>query len=117
MRPRSSIQAVMLYNVRDTEGEWIPQKYEVHSWVMLMPGKQGGHARDAKKHKNSSVDGDYKARILQFRVKPGSSVVSEVRVQHAYMMRQLDLNPALHVAQCGCNCKYYVIPTRSVIQC
>jgi len=115
MRPRSSIQVVMLYNVRDFEGEWIPQKYEIHSWVMLMLGKQGGHARDAKKYK-SSVDSDYKAQIIQFHVKPGSSVVTEVRVQHAYMMRQLDLNLAIHVAQCGCNYEYSLILNVSAIQ-
>lgn len=105
----------MLYNVRDSKGEWIPQRYEIYSWVMLMPGKQGGHAQDAKRYKSSNVDGDYKARILEFRVKLGSSVVSEVRVQHAYMKRQLDLNPVVPVAQCGCNCKYFLIPFTSAL--
>ena len=84
---------------------------------MLILEKHGGHARDAKKHKNSSVDGDYKARILQFRVKLGLSVVTEVRVQHVYMMRQLDLNSTLRVAQCGCNCMYTWIPIVCAIQC
>ena len=104
MRPRASVQAVVLYTVRDNDGEWIPQKYDVRSWPMLMPGKYGDHARDAKNYKNSGFDGDYNAPILQFLVKPGLSAVIEVRVQHAYMMRQLDLNSTLRIAQCDCNC-------------
>ena len=52
-----------------------------------MRGKQGGHARESKKHGGNSVEGAYKARVLKFRLSPSSTVVSQVQVQHAYMYR------------------------------
>ena len=71
---------------------------------------------NAKKHQNSSVDGDYNARTLQYRVKLGLSVVTEVRVEHVHIIRQLDLGSTLRVAQCDCNCHYSLILTVCAIQ-
>lgn len=82
------------------DGNLIPTKVSVNSWIKLQAGKRGGHAIDAKKH---SSEGGYKARILKFRWKEGSSIAAEVLVQHVYMRRQLDLDPA--VQHGGCNCK------------
>lgn len=89
MRSRSRIQAVLLDLIGEEEGGCVPTRVEVNSWVSLMPGKRGGHAKDARKHGGSNVEGSYKARVLQFRLNVGSTVVEEIRVQHAYMHRQL----------------------------
>lgn len=99
MRPRSSVQAVLLFNEQDGDGNWVPRKYELGSWVTLRPAKRGGHGKD-----RSSAEGDYKAKILQFRMSAQS--VSEVRVQHAYQYRQLDLNPEVPISMFGANCKF-----------
>jgi len=107
MRPRTQIESVILHTEQDQNGEYIPLKLGIHSWITLMPGKKGGHARDAKKHGGSSIEGAYKAQILKFRVQPGSKVVSQVPVQHAYMYRQLQLDPAVPIAMSGCNCKSF----------
>jgi hypothetical protein len=84
MRSRSAVQSVILYNNRDAKNEWIPTKVEVNSWIVLMPGKVRGHAKDSKKHGGDSMDGCYKAKVLQFQLNDGSNVVLAVRVQHAY---------------------------------
>jgi len=52
-----------------------------------------------------SIEGSYKARILQFRMSPGYKAISAVWMQHAYMRRQLDLDPAIHIQQAASNCK------------
>jgi len=78
MRPRSFVQSVVLNHLQDKDGEYIPTKIEVNSWVALEPEKRGGHAREAKKH------GDYKAKVLKFKVYPDSSTIQAILVQHAY---------------------------------
>lgn len=103
MRPRSEIQSAILYNMIDSHGNWVPMKVEVNSWVTLMPGRNGGHAKDARKHGGYNMDGSYKAKVLEFRVQATS--VAFVRVQHAYMQRQLDLNPDIPFpSTTTCNC-------------
>ena len=97
-----SIDAILTFNSKNVDGHWIPTRVGVGSWVMLQPSKHGGHAKDAKKHK---AEGGYKVRIVQFKVKKGSSVVGEVKVQHAYMQRQLNLEPS--VKNGGSNCKFF----------
>jgi len=99
MSPSNKIDAILVYNSRNPNGDWIPTRVGVGSWVMLQPGKQGGHARDAHKHRG---EGGYKVRIMKFKVQKGSSVVSSIYVQHAYMHRQLDLEPS--VQHGGANC-------------
>jgi len=106
MRPRSSVQAVILY-IEGEAGEWVPTRFEINSWVTLLPGRRGGHARDAIRHGGNSIDGAYKAKILQFRFNSNSHVVSEVKVQHAYMYRQLELDPQDPLPMGGANCKSF----------
>ena len=105
MRPRSSVQGVLLFNEQNEQGDWVPRKYEISSWVTLMPGGRGGHVRDSKKHGGNTIDGSYKARILEFKLSPDSRTISEVLVQHAYMFCQLDLNPSDPITMHGVNCK------------
>lgn len=109
MRPRNTIQAVKVHNEPDNDGNWVPLRLEVGSWVSLQPGKIGGHASDAKKHGGTSIRGSYKAKVLEFRVSHGGKSISVVRVQHAYMWRQLYLLPALpnHDAK-FLNCKFLI---------
>jgi len=106
MRPRSSVQAVLLNNFVDNEGNYVPMRVEINSWVNLMPGKIGGHAKDAAKHGGAAIEGSYKAKVLGFRVSSGMRMVSAVQVQHAYMRRQLDINPKTPVQDAACNCKF-----------
>lgn len=94
MRPRSYIQSVVLYNERDKDGDYIPLKIELNSWVALHSDELGG----------TSINGAYKARVCEFEVKGG--VVTQIRVQHAYMRRELRMHPVRHVTQSSaCNCK------------
>ena len=57
MRPCNSIQAIILSNSIDDEGEYIPLRVEKNSWVSLMPGKIGGHAKDATNHGGAGIAG------------------------------------------------------------
>jgi hypothetical protein len=104
-RPRSSIDSVILYTTQDDSGNYIPTRYLVNSWVELNPGTRGKHAKDAAKR----GQGTYKAQILQFRLSPGSTTVKKVLVQHAYMFRQLQLQPRADFLGGACNCKYLLI--------
>lgn len=108
MRPRTSVQSVLLYNSTNSDGSWVPTKVEINSWVTLTAGRNGGHAKDSKKHGgSSSMDRSYKARVVKFRLSVGSNTVSKVLVQHAYMWRQLDLDPAIPMTiPVACNCRY-----------
>lgn len=109
MRPRNTIQAVLVHNEPDNDGNWVPLRLEVGSWVSLQPGKIGGHASDAKKHGGTSIRGSYKAKVLEFRVSPAGKSISAVRVQHAYMRRQLDLLPAVPNQDAKfLNCKFLI---------
>jgi hypothetical protein len=106
MRPRSSVQGVLLFNSMDDDGNWIPTKIERGSWVSLMPGKRGEWLKDASKHGGSNVSSSYKAKVIKFRTTESS--VSFVLVQHAYMWRQLDLDPSVVISQtAACNCKHF----------
>ena len=111
MRPlRSRVQAVTLYNQVDEDGAYIPQRYDVNSWISLRLERRGEHGRDAVKHGGDSVQGSYKAQIKEFCLSPGSTTISSVRVQHAYMFRQLELDPTVQYSMSsGSNCKS--IPT------
>ena len=62
-----------------------------------------------KKYGSNSIIGAYKAHVLKFRVAPGSTSISEIKVQHAYMHRQLRLNPNAPVLESTCNCKSYTL--------
>jgi len=96
----------VIFNSRNNEGAWIPTSVRISSWVLLQPGKQGGHAKDARKHGAYVAEGAYKAKILKFKVENGSNVVSKVLVQHAYMQRQVvDLNLPKRETLGACNCK------------
>jgi len=52
----------------DNEGNYIPMRVEINSWVNLMLGKIGGHTKDATKHGGVAIGGSYKAKVLGFRV-------------------------------------------------
>ena len=65
MRPRNSIQSILVYNEPNHEGNWVSLRLEVGSWIHLQPGKIGGHACDAKKHGGTNIRGSYKTKVLQ----------------------------------------------------
>lgn len=109
MRPRNQVQSVLLYTQMTDEGDYIPRRIEINSWVALQPGKRGGHAHESKKYGSNSIIGAYKAHVLKFRVAPGSTSISEIKVQHAYMHRQLWLDPNAPVLESTCNCKSYTL--------
>jgi len=67
MRPRCSVDAIFTFNVKDKHGAWIPTRISIGSWIILQPGKQSGHTRDAIEHGGSaSFQGAYKAKVLKF---------------------------------------------------
>ena len=103
-RSRSSIDSVILYTTQDDDGNYIPTRYSVNSWVELNPGTRSKHAKDAAKHQK----GAFKAQILQFRLNTDSTIVNKVFVQHAYMFRQLELHPDSSSKGGACNCKYFM---------
>lgn len=105
----SNIQSVVLYHLTNEDGDNIPLRVEVNSWITLQPGERGGHAKDAKRHGGPSISGAYKAKILGFKAGRGASSVSRIEVQHAYMFRQLVLNPRAPVLEGACNCKHLFI--------
>ncbi|KAG0573080.1 hypothetical protein KC19_VG147200 [Ceratodon purpureus] len=106
-RPPSSIQSVILFTSKDDSDHWIPTKYEVGSWISLHPGERVLHAQESKRYGGTSLSGAYKARIVEFRVE--GLRVSQVRVQHAYMYRQLKLDPAANQIHGACN---YLYPSK-----
>jgi len=62
-------------------------------------------ARDAANNGGiAGFRGVYKAKVLKSCVATGSIVISEALVQHAYMHRQLRLQPS-EASQARCNCK------------
>lgn len=96
MRPWSYIQSVVLYNERDEDGDYIPLKIELNSWVALHSDEPGG----------TSINGAYRGRVCKFEVKDG--VMTQIRVQHAYMLRELRMHPVQPVTQSNaCNCKIF----------
>jgi len=106
----SDIASVVLFHLTDDNGNSIPLRIEVNSWVTLQPGERGGHARDARKHGGASLSGAYKAKIIKFKASRSATSVSQILVQHAYMPRQLHLNPHTPIQlESACNCKLMFI--------
>jgi hypothetical protein len=76
-------------------------KLEVGSRITLQPGRDGAWAIDAHKNGANTFRGAYKGQILEFCMKyeNGSAhhgqslIVDKVKVRHAYMCKQLQLDP------------------------
>lgn len=97
-RPRSSIQAILVPKKGDENNQWIPRRLEVGSWVTLYAPKRGPWAQDGRKADICAMDGDFKAQIKDFRLKPNNIVVDQVLVSHAYSFRQLQLPDSRHLS-------------------
>jgi len=54
MRPHSFAQSDLFSNLIESDGNWIPTKVEINSLVTLAVGRNGGHAKDSKKHGGNS---------------------------------------------------------------
>ena len=65
MRPRGLVQSVFLLNTTENNGNWIPMKININSWIILMPRKTGGHTEDVLKHDGTSSVGAYKAKVVE----------------------------------------------------
>ena len=112
-RPRGKIQSIILHNTHNAEGEWIPTKFDLGSWVTLNPGTSGIWAKDAKLHGGPTVRGAYKGQIIDWRFKVanvGRDVTSNPRVESillkwGYAPRQTRLDPDVVVQRPKCNCK------------
>jgi hypothetical protein len=111
--PKSKITGVVLHNDQDIAGRWIPMKLEVGSWITLQLGRDGAWAIDAHRNGANTFQGAYKGQILEFRMKcengsadrGQSSIVDKVKVRHAYMRRQLQLDPLEIEEPRHCNCE------------
>lgn len=119
-RPRSTVAAVVVHNDEDTHGNWIPMKLEMGSWVTLKAGSHGAWARDAKAHGSETYGGAYKGKIVSFQFKATSidgrestsrpPILERILVRHAYMHRQLVLDPnVVQTEPRHCNCE--LVPT------
>ena len=112
-RPRGKIQSIILHNTHNAEGEWIPTKFDLGSWMTLNPGTSGIWAKDAKLHGGPTVRGAYKGQIIDWRFKVanvGRDVTSNPRVESillkwGYAPRQTRLDPDVVVQRPKCNCK------------
>lgn len=112
-RPRGKIQSIILHNTHNAEGEWIPTKFDLGSWVTLNPGTSGIWAKDAKLYGGPTVRGAYKGQIIDWRFKVanvGRDVTSNPRVESilvrwGYAPRQTRLDPDVVVQRPKCNCK------------
>jgi hypothetical protein len=112
-RPKGKIQSIILHNTHNAEGEWIPTKFDLGSWVTLNPGTSGVWARDAKLHGGPTLRGAYKGQIIDWRFKVanvGRDVTNNPRpdsilTRWAYAPRQTRLDPEQVVVRPKCNCK------------
>lgn len=77
------------------------------SWISFLPKRIGGHAKDAAKHGDVGIVGSYKVKVIDFRLNLGMKLIVVVHVQHAYMRRQLDLDP--NNTSCECCMQLYVL--------
>ena len=60
-RPISTIQSVILHNDKDLEGNWIPMRVDIDSWVMLQASIQGRWGKEAKNLRGNRFKGSFKA--------------------------------------------------------
>jgi hypothetical protein len=107
-RPSDEIASVFVHNDKDTSGKWIPMKLEVGSWVTLQHERTGVWGRDAQRHGGDTFGGAYKGQILKFRftmtyasdsLRAPKMELEAVKVRHAYMRRQLELEPTEHLRE------------------
>lgn len=98
-KPRAEVCAVVVFNDQDVDGRWIPMRLEIDSWVTLRAAARGHWGRDARAHGEESAAGAWKAQIKQFRwsVQDAASTrtpkLEAVLVRHAYLRRQIQLDP------------------------
>jgi hypothetical protein len=98
-RPCSEVQSVTVFNDRNAMSlDWIPMTLEIDSWVTLKIAATGKWARDAQAHGEDSFARAWKAQIKQFRWVPrsgnnGNVKLDSILVRHAYLRRQLQLDP------------------------
>lgn len=59
-RPRGKIQSIVVHNTHNVDGQWIPTKFDIGSWVMLNLGIFRVWARDARLHGGPTLRGGYK---------------------------------------------------------
>ena len=113
-RPKTKVQSIVLHNTHNADGQWIPTKYDIGSWVTLNPGSSGVWARDAKLHGGPTVRGSYKGQITDWKFSVpnvGREVgtnprVESILVRWAYAPRQTRLDPDVLVPRPKCNCKF-----------
>jgi hypothetical protein len=70
------------------EGQWIPTKYDIGSWLTLNPGTSSVWARDAKLHGGPTLRGAYKGQIIDWKFKVanvGRDVTNNHRVESIYI--------------------------------
>jgi hypothetical protein len=111
--PKSEITRVVLHNDQDTTGRWISMKLEVELWITLQPGRDGAWAIGTHRNGANTFRIAYKGQILELHMKcengsagrGKSSIVDKVKVRHAYVRRQLQLDPLEIEEPRHCNCK------------
>ena len=64
--PISIVQSVILHNDKDLEGNWIPMRVDIDSWMMLQASTQGRWRKEAKNLGGDEFKGSFKAQVKGF---------------------------------------------------
>ena len=113
--PRPKIQSIDLHNTHNADGQRIPTKFDIGSWVTLNLGTSGVWAREAKLHGGPTLRGAYKGQIIDWKFSlaiVGREVTNNPRaesilIRWAYAPRQTFLDSDVVVQRPKCNCKYF----------
>ena len=66
--PISTVHSVILHNDKDLEGNWIPMRTDIDSWVMLQASIQGRWKKEAKNLGGDGLRGSFKAQVKDFNL-------------------------------------------------
>jgi hypothetical protein len=112
-RSKNKITGVVLHNDQDIVGRCISMKLEMRSRITLQPSRDGTWTIDTHRNGNNTFWRAYKGQILEFRMKcknesadhGQSSIVDKVKVWHAYMYKELQLDLLEIEEPHHCNCE------------
>ena len=69
--PTGKIRSIVVHNTHNADGQWIPTKIDMGSWVTLNRGISWVWARDARLHGGPIVRDAYKGQIVDWKFKVG----------------------------------------------
>eukprot|EP00249_Psilotum_nudum_P003441 c16831_g1_i1 orf=25-393(+) len=103
-RPRNFIESCVLHNIKDNDGDWIPTKFSLYSWVTMQPSMRGPHC--VRKKGSGCLDNHWKGRILELCISEKGMGVSKVKIQHVYTYKELSLDPNIQYPSYPTHCMF-----------